>query len=277
VIWTLQWDTRSVPERLSSPRQREHRGTERPRSPINTALLLLLIPATLYIVYADWLWRWDKLFYDLNINFWSRSPPNDIVLVTIDEESLTALGPWPWPRRLHAALIKELMRAGAKAMAFAISFAEPDTRDPGGDELFAKALRDSGRVVLPVLPARLGGQIVEILPMPALAAATASLGHVDIELDQDGIARSVYLKAGTGNLHWPSLALAMLRLVDPQAWQTLPGERSPLRTQSSPYAWIRDYRIGISFAGPPDGSPASLTWIPCTVISPRRLFGKNLS
>ena len=72
----------------------------------------------------------------------------DIVLVSVDDKSLRALGRWPWPRSTHAKLVQDLTDAGAKRIFFDIMF---ETRsDPREDRAFAKAIRESGRVTLPV-------------------------------------------------------------------------------------------------------------------------------
>jgi len=218
--------------------------------------LFLLLPVfALVLVHTNWLYRWDLLLYDWTLATWSRAPADDIVIVAIDEQSLRELGRWPWSRRTHAELIRKLSAAGAKAIALDIVFAEPDATDPAADAELAVALADHGRVVLPVLNEqnRRGGQLLETLPIPVLAAAVAGMGHIDVELDQDGIARSVYLKAGLGSPYWPTLALALLELesASPTARQALPGQRAAASNPSSPYVWRRDYRVLIPFAGPP--------------------------
>lgn len=42
----------------------------------------------------------------------------DIVLVQIDQQSLEQLGPWPWPRSIHAELLTRLQSAGTRVVAF---------------------------------------------------------------------------------------------------------------------------------------------------------------
>ncbi len=216
-------------------------------------LALALVVLALVLSYTGGLNRWDLLFYDWNLAHQPRAPAEDIVLVAIDEQSLRELGRWPWSRRVHADLIRMLAAAGAKAVALDIVFAEPDAADPEADRDLAAALADNGRVVLPVLgeQVRLNGQLIETLPIPALAEAAAGLGHVDVELDPDGIARGVYLKAGLGKPYWSVLALALLEIVDPTSGQALPGQRAPPTSPSSPFAWQRDYYVLIPFAGPP--------------------------
>ncbi|QDF95778.1 adenylate/guanylate cyclase domain-containing protein [Azoarcus sp. DD4] len=51
-------------------------------------------------------------------------------VVDIDEESLSRLGQWPWPRTRLAALNDRLAQAGAAAVGFDILFAEPDRTSP---------------------------------------------------------------------------------------------------------------------------------------------------
>ncbi|MDG4582806.1 MAG: CHASE2 domain-containing protein [Candidatus Competibacter sp.] len=217
-------------------------------------LALALAIFAVVLLHGNWLWRWDRLFYDWQLASGSRPPADDIVIVAIDEQSLRELGRWPWSRRIHAELLRKLAAAGARAIALDIAFAEPSASDPAADADLAAALTESGRVVLPVLneQTQLDGQLLETLPIPMLAATAAGLGHVDVELDLDGIARSVYLKAGLGSPRWSALALALLESVDPAADVALPGERAaPTGPPPSPYAWQRDYRILVPFAGPP--------------------------
>jgi diguanylate cyclase (GGDEF)-like protein/PAS domain S-box-containing protein len=216
-------------------------------------LALALVVLALALNLAGVLNRWDLLLYDWCAARQSRTPAEDIVIVAIDEQSLRQLGRWPWSRRVHADLVRKLTAAGAKAVALDIVFAEPDAADPAADRDLATALADNGRVVLPVVneQIRLNGQLIETLPIPALAQAVAGLGHVDVELDPDGIARGVFLKAGLGSPRWSTLALAVLETVDPSGWQAPPGQRTPATHLSSPNAWRRDYHVLIPFAGPP--------------------------
>lgn len=53
-----------------------------------------------------------------------------VVIVDIDEESLRALGQWPWPRTLVADLVEKLNGLGAVAIAFDILFPEQDRMSP---------------------------------------------------------------------------------------------------------------------------------------------------
>jgi diguanylate cyclase (GGDEF)-like protein len=172
-----------------------------------------------------------------------------VVLVAIDEQSLHDLGRWPWPRRTHAELIDRLVSAGARAVALDVAFAEP-TED---DEQLAAAMSRAGRVVLPVLHEQVSAQgaPVEGLPVPALSAVAAALGHVDVEVDPDGVVRTAYLEAGMGRPAWPHLTVALLRVGSQASLAVLSGELDPDPSEPAPYFWVRDHRVLVPFAGPP--------------------------
>ena len=61
-----------------------------------------------------------------------------VAIVDIDERSLASLGQWPWPRTEIAALVENLLDAGAVAVGFDMLFAEPDRLSPA---LFAASAR----------------------------------------------------------------------------------------------------------------------------------------
>ena len=212
---------------------------------------------TLLMTVGDWLWRADQLLYDSHLRLWRRSPPEDFVIVSIDDASLSKLGHWPWNREIHARLIKRLSAAGARVIALDILFAEKSTLAPASDQALVKAVAESQRVILPVIieQTRLGGQLRETLPFPELAAVVAAMGHVHVDLDQDGIARRTYLKEGLGDAFWPSLAVALLRFIDPERWDKLPGARSPLKSSANYQKIRRDHQVYIAFAGPPGHFP----------------------
>src|SRR5260370_40206318 len=45
-------------------------------------------------------------------------PDSPVVILDIDEQSLSAFGQWPWPRTLVAGLVTRLTNFGAAAVAF---------------------------------------------------------------------------------------------------------------------------------------------------------------
>jgi diguanylate cyclase (GGDEF)-like protein len=226
----------------------------RSRSRLLTALAAASLVALLHL--SGVTWRADARTYDSLAQISSRAADDRIVIVAIDEKSLTELGRWPWSRRTHAELLGRLGDAGVRGVALNILLSEPALFDPEGDALLAQALNRSGKVVLPVYAEaeRLNGPSVELMPIPEFAAAAASLGHVDMALDGDGMARSMFLRAGLGSPHWPSLALALIQIGnDPNPSAELPGLRVADLKDASPHRWVRDYQVLIPYADPPDG------------------------
>lgn len=66
---------------------------------------------------------------------WQRLSPRDysdskVRVIAIGDESLDAIGSWPWPRRVFALLTQRLEQAGVNAIGFDIIFAEPDAVSP---------------------------------------------------------------------------------------------------------------------------------------------------
>ena len=202
-----------------------------------------------------WLWRWDRVIYDIAIGIDRHPPPDDIVIVEIDQRSLSALGRWPWRRRLHADLVDILTDGNARAIGIDILFSEPDLRNAGDDNRLVQAVRASGRVVLPVALERVEatGHLLELLPFPELATAAASLGHVDLELDADGQARQIFLKAGLQTPYLPHMALALAQLAEPESYWPETPDLSPSTRSSAktPLAWTRAHIVGIPYIGPP--------------------------
>ena len=216
-------------------------------------LAAVLSALVLALVTHDWLWRWDLVFYDAAASVGHAAVPDDVIIVAIDDESLSRIGRWPWPRRVHAQLVRRLHEEGAKVIGLDILFAEPDAHDPPGDAALAAAIGDSARTVLPVVmeQPRPGALPLELLPAPAFATAARALAHVHVELDRDGLARSVYLREGLGAAHWPQFAEAVLRIAEPQRIAGLPGARAPQGVDGSALVWERDHHVLVPFRGPP--------------------------
>ena len=205
----------------------------------------LLLTGMLMLVQTTTLpWRVDSWLYDKAITTWPAPVDHNVVLVTIDEHSLEVLGRWPWDRSLHGRLIDRLTEAGAQTIVFDILFPEP-TRN---DEALANAMTRHGRVVLPVhySPATDRQLIREQLPSPPLEEAASALGHVHVELDEDGVARGLYLYNSLGHHRWPALALA----AQDQTLAPLVGQETPAYTN------VRSHFRLVPLAGGADTLPA---------------------
>jgi diguanylate cyclase (GGDEF)-like protein len=215
-----------------------------------TTLAAVMVVLALALGSTSLLDRVDNLLFDLHLSLWPAPEAPEVVLVVADDISIAALGRWPWQRRTHAELLDRLTDAGAAVVAFSIGFSEPDLADPVGDEDFARAIRRHGKVVLPVFPETSPepGAVAINLPLESLRRP-AVLGHADVEIEVDGLVRSVYLLAGVhGRLH-PQLGLATLSLFDPATAVVPRGARSTASPADDAPLWQRDYRLLLPLLG----------------------------
>ncbi|WP_404360585.1 CHASE2 domain-containing protein [Methylotuvimicrobium sp. KM1] len=216
---------------------------------INTALSLALLG--LLISSFNALQPVDRLVYDSMLRLWPRPATDGLVIIEIDERSLKELGRWPWSRRTHAKLLDTLTQLNAAAIGLDIIFAEPENADPVADRLLAEAIRHNGKVVLPVLPEITGLRkegIKPTLPLKQFIETAAGLGHVDIELDSDGLVRSIFLEAGFDNRKWRSFASVLLQVHHEDHTLKWQGESRPNTHPSRSNLWWRNQRVLIPFA-----------------------------
>lgn len=244
-----------------------------------TLLTAVLVLVATTAAWQDWLWRADYLLYDIGLSQVSRPPPADIVIVAIDDESLARIGRWPWRRAVHATLLERLTQADAAVVGLDIILSEADTDDPEGDRVLAKAIEKNGRVVLPVNQRALGpGLIAEGQPIERFSRVAAGLGHIETQLDSDGISRSIYLWGGTGTARHPQFALAMLRIADPAIAARY--DRADTDRHEDPpagTAWLREHWLHLQFAGPP-GTYRTVSYVDVLTgaIGPDQLRGKRV-
>src|SRR5579864_7695348 len=74
-------------------------------------LTLLLLSLTAALGYQNGLVQLDQPLYDLFMRVNSRPARDDIIIVGIDDYSISQLGRWPWSRTLHAQLLNNIMQA----------------------------------------------------------------------------------------------------------------------------------------------------------------------
>ena len=230
--------------------------------------------------------RIELKFYDVMMSFREEPErPSDLVLVDIDDESIEKLGHWPWGRSLIAKGIRKINAGLPKAIGLNLILSEPQnttvlrelknlegifTRavlDHAGDKgpmflqamndaqrrlnhdkRLAEALKESGKVVLPILFKEQTGertatretdevliyqsiqsvsspegfqcpQATEtLLPIPAFLRVSKGVGHINPAYDMDGTARREVLLYGFNGLYVPSytLRLAAIHLNVPQ-------------------------------------------------------------
>ncbi len=210
-------------------------------------LILLALGATR----QSWFSSLDGFVYDRFIGYLDTPVTEEIVIVAIDPKSLTLLGRWPFPRKMHADLLKAIARGKPAVVGVDINFAEPDQEHPQDDLALVRAARDAGNTVFPVVLEQYSpdGGLRESLPFPALREAAAALGHVHVELESDGIARSVFLVAGLDRPRWPAFSLAMARVAGdwPQSRGFPRSGETPAYRELSPEVWRNHRQVLIPF------------------------------
>lgn len=142
-------------------------------------------------------------------------PDENVVIIEIDDDSLRELHQWPWPRGIHAELIRKLSAAPPKALLFDVLFIEPFTSDPAGDLALVEATRQNPWVVHSFYFEKEG---TATPPYKALGDATRYFGFVNAFIDADGVLRSGLLekKYEKGSLPLLSLTGASLFLNRPE-------------------------------------------------------------
>ena len=171
------------------------------------AMLLGMLALAALLGWQNGLGRFDQTMYDSLVAVSGRPARDDIIIVAIDDYSLSELGRWPWPRELHAQLIDRLTAARPRVIGLDVILSEPERAPRSGDLALQAALARSARVVLPMVMANLGHGLQVSLPIPELAGAASGIGHIGLDIDRDGVMRSVYLHEGNGAQLWPHFAL----------------------------------------------------------------------
>jgi len=153
------------------------------RSDWFAGLVVVFISLTVYTL-SGFVSSLERRFYDVASTATNRQPSDRIAVIAIDDQSISNLGRWPWPRTYQANMIDLLAQAKAKTVVQTVFFFEPqldaglvyiqklklllDGADPATgnmeaiartiseaevalntDTFLAKSLHQAGNVVLP--------------------------------------------------------------------------------------------------------------------------------
>jgi adenylate cyclase len=78
-----------------------------------------------------------------------QKPPSNVVLVAIEDKTFSGLDVrWPFRRKYHAQVIRNLTRAGANVIAYDVQFTEPDADHPKDDDELIEAVRAQPKAVM---------------------------------------------------------------------------------------------------------------------------------
>ncbi len=159
------------------------------------------------LIHWDGLADFDNLIYDQLSDLDRPEASDDILIVAIDEDSLSAFGKWPWSRNRHAELFEKMASSESKAIAFDILLSEAS--DPETDLRLAKSISENPNLYLPihlVLPGANGAEFDLKEPVSPIKESAQGLGHVNLNFDKDGMVRrtSLCFKDTSGKT-WPHL------------------------------------------------------------------------
>jgi CHASE2 domain-containing sensor protein/signal transduction histidine kinase len=174
--------------------------------------LIVLGLVILLQVNSNDFWNWtqglDYSIYDNHIQNFAVPADDKILIIEIDEQSLSLLGDWPWPRSYHAQMIDFLTEANARVVAYNVIFSSSSSVDRN-DRLLAESIANSSRTILPLYFDRLlkSDAVSEVLPA-LMFRESSVLGHVNSYLDEDGTLRSIRLMDRFKNQRWPHFSFA---------------------------------------------------------------------
>ena len=215
--------------------------------------LFCVLAVLAFAMSAQWAGVFERADFSLYDGLLRRSaqPAHpDIVIVAVDEPSLRQLGRWPWPREMHARVLERLAVADPRAVALDLLLVEPSTSE--ADDAVAHALANLRKVTPVFLPLTVQtplvrGQVAQPLrPLPLLEQAVTGLGHINVELDADGVVRSLYLREGPADSLWPAMPLALASAGGAKTPAVRPGA-----AVDEGFGWLREARVLVPFSGPP--------------------------
>jgi CHASE2 domain-containing sensor protein/signal transduction histidine kinase len=211
---------------------------------IEWALMLLLLPPLMvWLGQQPGLVHFDLVIYDKLIKLDAHEPSPEILLIGIDEHSLNELGPWPWPRNLHAQLLERLSTYAPRAVLLDLFLDKPDPT-PEADQALAAAM-----LKLPVfLPLRYtdpaentAGQASFRPPLSQFVHNAKGVGHIRLTPDADGNTRRLFHQEGiAGNLQ-PYVGELMVSPPPIRSASLLPSPEAKI--------WQRHGPFGFALAG----------------------------
>lgn len=216
---------------------------------ISVLVLVGLLSQQDRLAQQDRLVQLNRLVQDFTVAGQDRELSGDIVIVAIDDESIAALGRWPWRRTLHAELLDRISADEPKAIGLDILFTEPEQTYVHDDAMLAASIQRNAPVVLPVFVQRLGNRHQVIKPLDSIATYAAGLGQAHIKIDGDGIVRSVYLQEQVNSEVWDQFGAALLKAGGDYK-NPVPEPASPEIFQNNSSDWTQDQLVLIPYSGP---------------------------
>ena len=203
------------------------------RLPLLVAIALLAAVVAGLVAHVGLVKRVELNSIDARFSVRGGQPaPKDVVFVAIDEKSDLdeqthgKADGYPFNRRHHAAVIRRLVKDGARAIAYDVEFTSP-TNEVDDEALFEGVAAAHGRIALATIEQVPPSKSLVLGGVENVRDAKATVASGEIPLDRDGTIRQYDARVNA----FPSLATAAVRLA---------GERP-----------VIPHRFGIDFAGGP--------------------------
>jgi len=125
----------------------------------------------------------ERTAYDIGVSQSSRIPNQRIAVIAIDDQSISNLGRWPWPRNIHAEMIDSLRAGGAKVVGNLIFYSEPQI-DPGLEYIEKlRAIYAAAGVRIPALGRQFDEARKALNTDAILAASLGKAGNVVLSMN----------------------------------------------------------------------------------------------
>lgn len=127
------------------------------------------------------------------------SASNQIIHIDMSEDSIQAIGRWPWPRNWHAAITSILSEYKPRMIIYDVIFSEEDK--PENDAMFSEAIKQAGDVYLGFIydtgeisskDFYRGIGVKSVLePLKIFKDVAKGVGHLNVIPDPDGTIRRI--------------------------------------------------------------------------------------
>ena len=130
-----------------------------------------------------------------------------IVVVAVDNESIEALGQFPWDRAVYASFLEMVNQDGFEPAAIAFDITFSDASNEESDTIFAEALASYNNVILPMVGVTTGDvfqtsvvhtdqylQTTHVFYPFDLLAQYTHHAHINRVVSHDGVIRQAWLK-----------------------------------------------------------------------------------
>lgn len=201
-------------------------------------IIILLVMGFLY--YNEVMYNVERSVTD-KVTIEPRNVDSRLKILAIDDESLAAVGKWPWPRNIVAELSDKLLANGALAVWPDVYYSDK-SQNPAEDLAWEQVVAKHENLFLPVYfdfqTRKVNRQVVvERLQKPVIPIDLNQTGHINVITDDDRVVRKVMLGISHNETRVPAISVRLANLL-------LPAERQVVWTDDNRWL-IGDNRLPV--------------------------------